>query len=289
MPSFTRAQLRFFNASDGAGSPVTKTEFVDSQITLDKNEKRVLFSKIPESAVPRGSVKSISAKKFPFKVFNKRMNSSNASLHVNFPKPKKNELRLYLSSREGFKPTNGDYWFIFRENTSNDIVVGHVDEKRWKLSQNKSLGAKKVPLAPSVDPRDEKYQQDIYDPTPKYSSTVVFHQTKRDSNLARKALANAHYCCEIDPKHRTFTSIRGTNYVEAHHLIPISATKELSVNLDFLENIVSLCPNCHRAIHHATLEERKWLVEDLFSKREKLIANRGINLSLADISSYYGI
>ena len=113
MPSFTRAQLRFFNASDGAGSLVTKTEFVDSQITLDKNEKRVLFSKIPESAVPRGSAKSISAKKFPFKVFNKRMNSSNSSLHVNFPKQKKNELRLYLSSREGFKPTNGDYWFIF--------------------------------------------------------------------------------------------------------------------------------------------------------------------------------
>ncbi len=61
------------------------------------------------------------------------------------------------------------------------------------------------------------------------------------------------------------------------------------MNLDFLENIVSLCPNCHRAIHHAALEERKWLVEGLFSKREKLIANRGINLSLAEISSFYGI
>ena len=288
MPSFTHSQLHFFNASDGAGSPVTKTEFGDSQVTLDKDEKRVLFSKIPESAVPRGSVKSNSAKKFPFRVFNKRKNSL---LHVNFPKQKKSELRLYLSSREGFKPSIGDYWFIFRENSSNDIVVGYVDEERWKLSQNKSLGAlgKPVPLAPSVDPRDEKYQQDIYDPTPKSSSIVVSHQTTRDFNLARKALANAHYLCEIDPKHKTFTSIRGTNYVEAHHLIPISATKELSVNLDFLENIVSLCPNCHRAIHHAALEERKWLVEGLFSKREKLIANRGINLSLAEISSFYGI
>lgn len=288
MPSFTHSQLRFFNASDGAGSPVTKTEFGDSQVTLDKDEKRVLFSKIPESAVPRGSVKFTSAKKFPFKVFNKRMNSL---LHVNFPKPKKNELRLYLSSREGFKPSIGDYWFIFKENTSDDIVVGYVDEKRWKLSQNKSLGAlsKKVPLAPSVDLRDEKYQQDIYDPTPKSSSTVVSHQTKRDANLARKALANAHYCCEIDPRHKTFTSIRGTNYVEAHHLIPISATKELSVNLDFLENIVSLCPNCHRAIHHAALEERKYFVEHLFSKREKLIASRGINLSLAEICRFYGV
>ena len=126
MPSFTHSQLHFFNASDGAGSPVTKTEFGDSQVTLDKDEKRVLFSKIPESAVPRGSVKSNSAKKFPFRVFNKRKNSL---LHVNFPKPKKSELRLYLSSREGFKPSIGDYWFIFRENTSNDIVVGYVDEK----------------------------------------------------------------------------------------------------------------------------------------------------------------
>ncbi|MGL4999965.1 MAG: HNH endonuclease [Cetobacterium sp.] len=39
-------------------------------------------------------------------------------------------------------------------------------------------------------------------------------------------------------------------YMEAHHLIPMNAQDSFKNSLDVLGNVVSLCPNCHRMIHH---------------------------------------
>ncbi|HDY7447493.1 TPA: HNH endonuclease [Vibrio vulnificus] len=36
----------------------------------------------------------------------------------------------------------------------------------------------------------------------------------------------------------------GEPYLEVHHIIPLSQG-----GLDSLENVISLCPNCHRKIH----------------------------------------
>src|SRR5690606_2553208 len=43
---------------------------------------------------------------------------------------------------------------------------------------------------------------------------------KRDSSIAKEALINSGYSCEIDSKHMTFVSqVTRENFVEAHHLI----------------------------------------------------------------------
>ena len=288
MPSFDKSQLRYFNASVGAGSIVSPTEFKDSQVTVDKDEKKVLFGKIQEHQIPRGAVKSINAPKFSFNVFGKHKKSL---LHVNYPKQKGFELRLYLSENAGFKPSIGDYWFIFQKKQTGNLVVGSVSKSRWELSKNNhhSKNVVSVNLSPTIDKSDDQYQNEIYDPTPKLSRKVVSTKTKRDASVARKALGKAKYQCEIDRSHVTFVGIHGKNYVEAHHLIPVSATKQLKLNLDFQDNIVSLCPNCHRAIHHANLIKRKELVEHLYLKRQGLFKSKGINLSLAEIAHFYGI
>ena len=63
---------------------------------------------------------------------------------------------------------------------------------------------------------------------------------------------------KIGENHATFESIHGTQYLEAHHLIPMKAQKDFlseNINLDRLENIVALCPNCHKAVHYGTRSE----------------------------------
>lgn len=65
-------------------------------------------------------------------------------------------------------------------------------------------------------------------------------------------MVQANYRCEINPSHQLFTSkATGQNYLEAHHIIPVSLGSQFSVQLDVMENVVCLCPLCHRAIHHA--------------------------------------
>ena len=70
--------------------------------------------------------------------------------------------------------------------------------------------------------------------------------------IKQQSIAIADFTCEIDACHKTFTA-KGTmhQYMEGHHIIPM--TKQLSFpnSLDIFANLVCVCPNCHRMLHHA--------------------------------------
>ncbi|QSZ42896.1 hypothetical protein GJV85_12515 [Sulfurimonas aquatica] len=73
---------------------------------------------------------------------------------------------------------------------------------------------------------------------------------KRDARLILQAKSRDGYSCKVDKNHETFVS-KGYNYVEGHHVIPMFQQKNYRFDLDDVENIVSLCPTCHREIHSA--------------------------------------
>ena len=45
----------------------------------------------------------------------------------------------------------------------------------------------------------------------------------------------------------------GTLYLEVHHIIPLSEQDLHEENLDILNNVMAICPNCHREIHYGQL------------------------------------
>lgn len=140
------------------------------------------------------------------------------------------------------------------------------------------------------DPEDDRFQRDVSDSLPSISN----HGPKirpqpvvgssglvwpRDPSVAREALIRAAYLCEADPAHKTFvSSVTGQNYVEAHHLIPMSRQGEVNVSLDVVANIVSLCPTCHRAIHHAEAPHREDLADSLLRRRRFALGQCGIDV-----------
>ena len=65
----------------------------------------------------------------------------------------------------------------------------------------------------------------------------------------------------------------GANFIEVHHLKPISTYEEDGIPENFLENLVPLCSNCHSMIHHI-----KDLEHPLRDLRE---AYRGIKQEIA--------
>lgn len=68
---------------------------------------------------------------------------------------------------------------------------------------------------------------------------------RRDPDVVAEALYRAEGFCEKCKEKAPFIKrSNGEPYLEVHHIIPLSQG-----GLDSLENVVSLCPNCHREIH----------------------------------------
>lgn len=110
----------------------------------------------------------------------------------------------------------------------------------------------------------------------------------RDASMSAAALDSAEHQCEINPKHQTFISNRSQlNYVEAHHFIPLEFQDDFDFSLDVPENILALCPNCHRQFHHAIAAFKKPLIETCYAKRRELLVKRGIGLTLKDVLRLY--
>ncbi|MCP4653454.1 MAG: hypothetical protein GY858_08780 [Candidatus Omnitrophica bacterium] len=115
------------------------------------------------------------------------------------------------------------------------------------------------------------------------------NQYPRKPRHAKKAIVNAKYLCEINNAHITFINpATQKNYTEAHHLIPMQYQSEYIYSIDVPENIISLCPNCHRKIHKALSELKKDMLQAILTKqKEKDLQKREINITLPKLFEYY--
>ena len=77
------------------------------------------------------------------------------------------------------------------------------------------------------------------------------------------------------------------NFVEAHHLVPLQFQKHFSAGLDVLENIVALCPICHRRLHHGQLNDKANILGPLLKARAGALKGRGIVISSENLFSFY--
>ncbi|TCS96630.1 MrcB family domain-containing protein [Hazenella coriacea] len=134
---------------------------------------------------------------------------------------------------------------------------------------------------PSVTP--EKPQK-----RPKRKLTNGIEEWERNERISKEAIHKAGYVCEYNPEHRTFVSnVTGKNFVEAHHLIPLAKQGEFQYSLDVPGNIISLCPNCHRAIHLATPEQNQKIIKKLYHSRKDKLVSYGIDIKLRQLLKCY--
>ena len=53
----------------------------------------------------------------------------------------------------------------------------------------------------------------------------------------------------------TFEKENGENYLEIHHIKHYSDCKREGINPNTLDNLVALCPRCHKQIHFGKKEK----------------------------------
>ncbi|MEI8607956.1 DUF3578 domain-containing protein [Enterovibrio sp. Hal110] len=148
---------------------------------------------------------------------------------------------------------------------------------------------------------EESFQNQIQESAPKTPKGKVKRKKKvrvnnretyaRCIGPSSDAIKAADYKCEIDENHKTFISAAsGKQYVEAHHLIPMEFQDDFEYSIDVPENIISLCPTCHRLFHHAALEDKRDVLDKFFDQRiEKLTNERGVPIDKEKLLEYYKI
>lgn len=105
-----------------------------------------------------------------------------------------------------------------------------------------------------------------------------------------KAKENSGWKCEISSSHETFINEKiNKPFVEGHHLIPMFAQDQFEYTIDFADNIVTLCPNCHRKIHYGLPEDKFEMIRLLYQKRKNLYPKYGINITLKELLLFYDI
>lgn len=120
-------------------------------------------------------------------------------------------------------------------------------------------------------------------------------QVAKKSAVSKASLHEANYRCAGDSLHVSFKNKIGHPYMEGHHLIPCTAANasyywdKYGVNIDCVENIVCLCPTCHRQIHYVAPEVRLSLLKDLYTKQEERLKSIGIDIDFKTLKALYAL
>ncbi|PEJ60730.1 MULTISPECIES: HNH endonuclease [unclassified Bacillus (in: firmicutes)] len=126
------------------------------------------------------------------------------------------------------------------------------------------------------------------EPKAKYNCTFITNKSNRNRTVTKRAIVEANFKCEIDESHSFFLSKQtGENYVEGHHLIPLEFEEMFDYNLDVEANVISLCPICHKKIHHGPIETVEKLIKKLYKNRKERLKNSGIEVKPKTLLSFY--
>ena len=154
---------------------------------------------------------------------------------------------------------------------------------------------------------DELYQDEIqdneitgkeklkntFDVKPQWTESGSSMTVKKNAAYAKQALLNSEFLCEADSTHQTFMTNKGVPYMEGHHLIPCTANnakyfwKRHGKSIDCVENIVCLCPTCHRRIHFGSEDEKKKIIKLLYKKQYSKLKEAGLDITEKELIRFY--
>jgi len=157
-----------------------------------------------------------------------------------------------------------------------DLLIEDISrEKKYQNNLN-SIDPIQVPPGKILRPKSKKIGG-----KEKYSS---------NPRRARISLEKASFKCELNSAHSTFINKKSSKqYMEAHHIIPMSKQGLFEFDLDVPENIICLCPTCHRKIHLAQEAEKKEVLLQAYKKRKKRLPERGLIIKIEDLLKIYSI
>jgi len=110
----------------------------------------------------------------------------------------------------------------------------------------------------------------------------------RDSRVTILALNLRRYECSVNKSHDIFISqATSRNYVEGHHIIPVSNSARFDADIDNEANVIALCPNCHRLLHYGRMQDKKSILEKIYDENIDNLRTAGLFLEKLDFLDMY--
>jgi 5-methylcytosine-specific restriction endonuclease McrA len=161
---------------------------------------------------------------------------------------------FYESNRDFIKPaiihtlmlphmrdahSNGAVEYIFSEfenKKENELIdiEEYLEKENIKTKEAETLTMQQLLV---------KIKQSTSKPTKTTVKQILYN---RNENIKIFALKRANGICEKCGKSAPFIKDDGTPYLEVHHKIPLAEDE----NGDTVENVIALCPNCHKHAHY---------------------------------------
>lgn len=215
-------------------------------------------------------------------IYEQTMDNFLISKHSLFSRNELTNLELYKNFLYNFQ--NLDINLI--DEDADVVIAGDIDELKDEaeytedvVSQEISqITREKLEILPTIEPIMITEGERLI--------------VKRDATIGALAIANSEYKCEFDESHKTFISKKTKKrYMEAHHLIPINQAqyiwKKKRANVDCIENIVSLCPTCHRAIHHGEFDTKLVILKKLYDLKYPDLVKAGLDIDFETLLKFY--
>lgn len=110
----------------------------------------------------------------------------------------------------------------------------------------------------------------------------IEHKTEREetsSSLRQEIINESNGQCYFNCTNESFLNNNKQAYLEVHHCIPLSVAKKLEIKGDFKENLIAVCPTCHRRIHYEDNESstKQEMMEKIYVKVEEQCKIYGLN------------
>jgi 5-methylcytosine-specific restriction endonuclease McrA len=149
-------------------------------------------------------------------------------------------LRLEKGRMRELKVVVGDsLYFIFSSDARITLEIDRTGFLYGKDAERFSVGRATTRLSKQV----MKRPKGMVNPLP---ARVVDVKYSRDRRVSDWVIGHADGTCELCNSAGPFRDVIDRLYLEAHHIHFLSKGGP-----DIVENVVALCPNCHRKCHHS--------------------------------------
>ena len=252
-----------------------------------KECKKYILNQLDNCKYPNDGTKDIKLQLFPFRVLFKLMLENQDGITKEFIRKQLvyvkeySDIALYEATKDSSKVqkySDYDKFYTWVINSLVDIEILKKEKGNYFIADSIYEDVKSLYSKLSLQSfffSDETLVCQL-------DNKTAHERYKRDARLIQQAKQRDNFICQVDNTHKTFIS-KGHNYVEGHHIVPMFQQKNFQFGLDDVDNILSLCPTCHREIHSA--DEKVNILGKIFElKKEYMVSN---NITLNDLEKMY--
>ena len=209
-----------------------------------------------------------------FNVIRKKMDDTLQVIYDFLNKDSLNELINETNSGRSLSSLNEQSGGLLR--SAMNFYVGYLSSKKHPLAEKEKKGGKKKNLKKQAPIETEntfeaKTKSVISEPAlyeklegQKYEASVTRYE--RNQGKRNECIAHYGYVCQVcEINFEQIYGEIGRNFIEVHHLHPVSQGER---QINPIEDLIPLCSNCHSMIH------RQEDVSDWRGLKEKFLRNK---------------